>query len=170
MPRWRAEPPHAFHSSLFVMAVQYLSQEGLDKLKQELADLKVRRKELANRMDEARAQGDLSENAEYHEAKDALGLCEGRIMEINEILKNYEVIDADGGAKDRVSIGSTIVVNVNGNKKTYTIVGSNESDPMAGRISNESPIGSALLGARIGEKVDVKTPAGTTVYEIVSIQ
>ena len=152
------------------MAIQYLSPEGLEKLTKELADLKKRSKELANRVDEARAQGDLSENAEYHEAKDALGACMGSISQIEETLKNYQIIEHETGKKDVVRIGMSVDVNVAGKSKTFTIVGSNEADPAAGKISNESPIGSALLGGHVGEKVEVKTPVGINIYEIVAIR
>ncbi len=152
------------------MAIQYLSPEGLEKLTKELADLKKRSKELANRVDDARAQGDLSENAEYHEAKDALGACMGSISQIEETLKNYQIIEQDTGKKDVVRIGMSVDVNVAGKSKTFTIVGSNEADPAAGKISNESPIGSALLGGHVGEKVEVKTPVGINIYEIIAIR
>ncbi|HPF95268.1 MAG: transcription elongation factor GreA [Candidatus Magasanikbacteria bacterium] len=148
---------------------QYVSPEFLEKVKEELHQLKtVKRRELALRIEEAKALGDLSENAEYHEAKDALGFVEGRILEIEDILKNAVIVEAQvGGA---VRIGSTVSVSVNGKEKEFTIVGSNEADPLAGKISNESPIGAALLGATSGQKVPVQTPSGTTVYEVKQIR
>lgn len=149
--------------------INYVSQEGLDALKQELHDLKfVKRPEIARRIEEAKAMGDLSENAEYHEAKDRLGFLQGRIEEIEQILKNVSVIQADSGT-GAVNIGCTIEVEINGNRRTYKIVGSNEADPTKGWISNESPTGNAFLGHKVGEDVAVTTPGGTQVYRIVSI-
>ncbi|MCC7522298.1 transcription elongation factor GreA [Candidatus Uhrbacteria bacterium] len=148
---------------------QYVSPEFLEKLKDELKDLKTnKRRELANRIEEAKALGDLSENAEYHEAKDALGFVEGRIMEIESILKDMVIVENEKGASN-VRIGTTVKVMVNGKPKSFQIVGSNEADPLAGKISNESPIGSALMGAKAGDKVSVSTPGGTTVYEVLEI-
>lgn len=150
--------------------VQYVSAEGLERLKLELRELKtVRRREVASRIETAKALGDLSENAEYHEAKDEMALMEGRIHEIESVLKNVAVIEQETGASGVVRVGSTVEVEVRGKHKTFTIVGSNEADPAVGRISNESPIGSALLGAKAGTSVDVKTPAGTMSYDILSV-
>ncbi len=151
--------------------VNYLSAEGLEKLKQELQDLKtVKRREVASRIEAAKALGDLSENAEYHEAKDEMALMENRIVEIEEILKNVAVIEEEAATPGAVRVGSVVEVAINGKQKMFTIVGSNEADPAAGKISNESPIGSALLGAKVGDVVNVKTPAGTVEYEIRSIK
>lgn len=146
-----------------------MSAEFLAKLKEELKDLKTnKRRELAARIEAAKSLGDLSENAEYHEAKDALGFVEGRILEIEDLLKNAIVIEQDAGGSN-VRVGSSVVVTVNGKEKALTIVGSNEADPLSGKISNESPIGSALLGAKAGDRVEIDTPAGTTVYEVLRI-
>jgi len=148
---------------------QYVSVEFLQKLKDELHDLKtVQRRELANRIEAAKALGDLSENAEYHEAKDALGFIEGRILEIEDLLKNAIVIEEKHGGTN-VRVGSKIKVLVNGKEKDFDIVGSNEADPLTGKISNESPIGSALIGAKKGDKISVRTPNGSTTYEILGI-
>lgn len=150
--------------------IQYVSAEFLEKLKEELRDLKtVKRRELADRIEAAKALGDLSENAEYHEAKDALGFVEGRILEIEDLLKHAQVIEHTAGEGTNVRVGSTVKVLVNGKEKTFEIVGSNEADPLSGKISNESPIGTALLGAHVGDKVNVKTPSGVTVYEVLEI-
>ncbi|MCC6564022.1 transcription elongation factor GreA [Candidatus Uhrbacteria bacterium] len=149
---------------------QYVSPEYLEKLKAELHDLKtVQRRELANRIEAAKALGDLSENAEYHEAKDALGFIEGRILEIEDLFKNAVIVEHDANAGTNVRVGSKVKVKVNGKEKNFEIVGSNEADPMAGKVSNESPIGMALIGAHKGDKVNVKSPAGATVYEIIEI-
>ena len=151
------------------MNTHYVSPEFLEKIKEEIHQLKtIRRRELAARIEEAKALGDLSENAEYHDAKNELGFVEGRILEINDILKNAIIVEPQAGGAIR--IGSTVKVSVNGKEKEFTIVGSNEADPLAGKISNESPIGSALLDATNGQKVSVKTPVGTTVYEVLEIR
>lgn len=151
------------------MPAQYVSPEFLTKLKDELKELKtVKRRELANRIEIAKSLGDLSENAEYHEAKDELGFVEGRILEIDDILKNAVVVEQESGASN-VRVGTTVTVSVNGKEKTFTIVGSNEAEPLSGKISNESPIGRSLLGAKVGDHVEVETPSGATVYEVLRI-
>lgn len=151
------------------MPAQYVSPEFLTKLQAELKDLKtVKRRELANRIEVAKSLGDLSENAEYHEAKDALGFVEGRILEIEDLLKNAVIVEQEAGAIN-VRVGTTVTVSVNGKEKVFTIVGSNEADPLVGKISNESPIGQSLLGAKAGDQVEVQTPSGTTVYEVLRI-
>lgn len=150
--------------------LQYVSAEGLERLKQELHELKtIKRREAAGRIEVAKALGDLSENAEYHEAKDALALLENRIYEVELIVKDAQVIEEQGANKGVVQVGSTVEVEVRGKMKTFSIVGSNEADPIAGKISNESPIGYALIGAKVGEMVDVTTPAGTIEYRVVRI-
>lgn len=151
------------------MSMHYLTPQGLQKLQSELVDLKQnKRTEATKRIAEAKAMGDLSENAEYDMAKEFQALIEGRIFEIEEVLKGYQLIDESGDTK-KVRIGSTVVVQVNGKEKTYVIVGSNEADPMSGRISNESPLGQALLNVAPGKSVSVTTPAGEMVYKVVSI-
>lgn len=154
--------------------VQYITAEGLQKLKQELHELKtVVRRDIASRIETAKALGDLSENAEYHEAKDAMALNEGRIHEIEEMLKNnIVVIDTmpSGNGSGMVRVGSTVIVSVNGKEKTFSIVGSTEADPLAGKISNESPIGSHLLDRKVGDRISIPSPGGTVVYEIKEIQ
>ena len=151
--------------------MQYVSAEGLKKLEQELHELKtVTRREIAGRIEAAKALGDLSENAEYHEAKDALAFVEGRIMEIEQILKNVSVIEEGVKSTGIVRVGSSVEVMVNDKKKMFSIVGSNEADPVNGKISNESPIGSALLGTKVGDEVEVTTPNGVNLYKILSIK
>ncbi len=151
------------------MSISYLTPQGLEKLQEELDFLKTKKRpEAIKRIDEAKSMGDISENAEYDDAKEAQSMIEQRIFEIEEMLKNYQLIeDVTDGKKVRV--GSTVVVEVNGKEKTYSIVGSNEADPVAGKISNESPLGQGLLGLTPGKSVSVKTPAGDTVYKVVSI-
>jgi len=151
--------------------VQYLSVEGLKKLQDELQELKtVKRKELTERIEAAKALGDLSENSEYHEAMAALNLIELRIFEVEQTLKNYQLIEETGGRQERVGLGSTVTVKINNREREYMIVGSNEADPIQGKISNESPIGSALMNAGVGDQVEVKLPAGTAVYAVVAIK
>ncbi len=152
------------------MPIQYVSGERLEALQVELHDLKtVKRREVADRIEVAKALGDLSENAEYHEAKDAMIMLETRIFELDELLKNARVIDEGATSDGVVRVGSGVEVEVNGRQRTFQIVGSNEADPANGKISNESPIGSALIGARKGDKVSVSTPAGTTVHWIKAV-
>jgi transcription elongation factor GreA len=147
-----------------------LTPEGLAKLNEELKHLiEVKRKEVIERIREAAAHGDLSENADYAQAREEQSFVEGRIQEIEEMVKNAEIITTTSN-HNTVSIGATIVVNVGGKERRYTIVGSNEANPSEGKISNESLVGKALLSKRVGDKVPITTPAGETIYEIVSIE
>lgn len=148
---------------------KYLTPEGLEKIKQKLHHLKtVKRKEIADRIKTAKELGDLSENAEYQDAKDEQAFNEGQILELENIIRNA-VVFSKNGQTDIVEIGNTVKVKVNGQEKEFTIVGSNEADPPKGRISNESPIGMALLGKRKGEKVEVEAPGGKNKYKILEI-
>ena len=149
---------------------EYISAEGLEKLKQELHDLKtVKRQEIGARMEHAKTLGDLSENAEYQEAVEEQTLVEQKIAEIEELLRTIVVIK-DARATDRVVVGSTVEVKSQWGSETYRIVGSEEADPVAGKISNESPLGKAFLGRKKGESVEVKTPRGPVKYEIAEIR
>lgn len=152
------------------MAKKYLlTPEGLVKLNEELKNLiEVRRKEVIERIREAVAHGDLSENADYAQAREEQSFIEGRIQEIEEMVKNAEIINTSTNHAV-VSIGATTTVKVAGKERKYTIVGSNEANPTEGKISNESLVGKALLGKRVGDKVQISTPAGETSYEIVAI-
>ena len=162
------EGKRVFHSYM-ADKLTYVTPEGLEKLKSELEYLKtVRRRELAQRIENAKTMGDLSENVEYQEAKDALAFVEGRTREIEDMLKNVSVISSASGG-DKVSIGSTVEVEVGKKRKTFKIVGSNEANPIEGLISNESPLGAAFLGHGAGESVEVETPGGATTYKIMSI-
>ncbi len=153
-----------------IMADQIISQEGYDKLKEELEYLTtVKRREIAERIQKAKEMGDLSENAEYAEAKEAQAFNEGRIAEIKSLLKNVTVVK-NGETKSKVVMGSRVTVKVNGKTKTYTIVSFNEVDPAEGKISNESPLGMAFLGKKKGDKVIVNTPKGEVEYEILNIE
>ena len=148
----------------------YISPEGLEKLKEELNKLKTEeRQAIATRLEAAKALGDLSENAEYQEAKEAQSLNEGRIVELEEMLKNIVVIKKPAGT-DYVQVGSQVVTTRDGNEEIYTIVGSEEADPVAGKISNESPMGKSFLGKRRGEAIEVKTPGGNMAYMIKDIR
>lgn len=149
-----------------------LTSEGLKKLQDELDNLKnVRRKENTAALKIAKSFGDLSENSEYDEAKNEQAEIEARISEIENMLKNAEIIDEDDIATDVASIGSKVTVKdlEDGEVTEYLIVGSTEADPMKGKISDESPVGSALLGHKIGEVVSVEAPMGVLEYEIMNI-
>lgn len=151
----------------------YLTAEGLQKVKQELEYLTTtRRREVAQMIAEAKAEGDISENAGYDEAKTAQGFLEGRIRELEALLKNAKVIADDAAAPDVVSVGRTVVVREQGTdfEEEYTIVGPPEADPAMGRISNESPMGKSLLGRRIGETAVVESPGGAITFEIVKVK
>lgn len=150
-----------------------MTYDGLKKMEQELENLKtVRRKEVAEKIKEARGQGDLSENAEYDAAKEEQGEIESRIIQLENLLRNAEVIDEDVLKMDVVNLGSKVtVLDVEfGEEMEYTIVGSTEADPMNGRISNESPLGMALLGQKVGATVMADTPDGEVAFKILNIQ
>ena len=149
-----------------------LTYDGLKKMENELEDLKtVRRKEVAEKIKEARGQGDLSENAEYDAAKDEQAEIESRIVQLEKMLRNAEVIDDDEISNEIVKLGCTVkIFDTDFNEEeVYTIVGSAEADPMTGRISNESPIGIGLLGHSVGEDVVINTPDGDIVVKILEI-
>ena len=152
------------------MPDQIVTKEGYEKLKKELEQLtKVKRREIAERIQKAKDMGDLSENAEYSEVKDEQALNEGRIVELESMLKNVTVVE-NGGAKGEVSMGSKVTVRANKQEKKYVIVSFNEVDPIAGKISNESPLGRAFLGRKEGSKVKVETPKGEVIYEIIKVE
>ena len=141
-----------------------MTTEGKEKLEKELRDLKlVKRPEVIERIKVARSYGDLSENSEYDAAKDEQSAVEQRIAQIEQMLKYAQVVDADSVDPNEVSIGKTITYTEVGTNdpETYTIVGSDESDPLNGKISNESPIAKALLGKKKGEQVTINTPGGS---------
>lgn len=147
-----------------------LTQEGYNNLQEELKELQtVKRPSTVDRLQKARSMGDLKENSGYQAAREELGELDGRILEVQYILKNAEIVTtavSDGV----VSLGKQIEVDVSGVKKTISIVGEFESDPMNGKLSSTSPIGVALLGKKVGDKIDVATPAGIKIYEIISIK
>ncbi|HEY8168866.1 MAG TPA: transcription elongation factor GreA [Candidatus Limnocylindrales bacterium] len=147
----------------------YVTAEGMDKLRVELATMiDVRRPEVAARIHEAKAHGDLSENAEYEDAKNEQAFVEGRIQQLEALIKNAIIID-EHHATDHVSIGSTVALKSSEGKDSYTIVGPTEASPREGRISNESPLGKELLGRKVGDSVTVSAPDGETVYKITGI-
>lgn len=149
---------------------QIISQEGYDKLKKELDHLiNVKRKEIAGRIQTAKDLGDISENAEYNDAKEAQAFNEGRIIEVNSLLKNLTVV-VNGGSKNEVAMGSVVTAEYNGQEKIFTIVSFNEADPSEGKISNQSPLGVAFLDKKKGDKVTVTTPKGEVKYKIKKIE
>ncbi len=165
-------PPDGLKGSKRMEQKVVLTFEGLQKLEAEFNDLKIsKRKEVAQKIKEARAQGDLSENAEYDAAKDQQGEIESRIAELEKMLRNAEVIDEDDAQEGKVSLGSKVrLLDTEFEEElTYTIVGSTEADPAQGRISNESPVGKALLGAQEGENVKVEAPQGEMIFKILEI-
>lgn len=150
-----------------------LTYEGLKKLEDELQDLKVvRRKEVAQKIKEAREQGDLSENAEYDAAKDEQRDIEARIEELEKILKNAEVVDEEEIDLDKINVGCKVkILDIEYNEELeYKVVGSTEANSLTGKISNESPVGRAIIGAGVGDIVTVETPAGELQYKILEIQ
>ena len=152
------------------MAKQFITKKGLEKLKEELNELKTtKRQEIAKRIQIAKDLGDLSENAEYSEAKEQQALNEIKIAEIEETIKNAETIDDRHLRSDIIHIGSTITVKNGKTQRTFTIVGSNEANPSEGKISNESPLAMSFLGHKVNDKIEVETPKGKVVYLVISI-
>jgi len=146
----------------------FVSQEGLEKMKQELHFLKTeKRRELSERIEKAKELGDLRENADYQEAKDELMATEGHILELGDALKRSVIIENQ--LTGMVTLGSKVDVEFNGKRKVFTLVGSHEADPLKGLVSNESPLGMALLGKKVGDMAEVKAPAGVVRYQIVSV-
>ena len=149
----------------------YLTVEGAEKIKAELAELKgPRRTELAQRLRSAIQMGDLSENADYHKAKEDQGFLEGRIKELEYVLHNAVIVDISEVSRDSVQVGTRITIQEEGEEpETYLMVGANEADPRNGRISNESPIGQALFGKKVGETAIANTPGGQIHFKILKI-
>jgi len=147
-----------------------LTREGFENLKKELDNLvKVKKPYAVERLGKARSMGDLSENSEYTAAKEELAFVEGRIQEIEEILKTVEVVENHNGG-NTVEIGSTVVVEVDGRQEVFQVVGEFEADPMNKKLSYTSPIGQALIGKNVGSLVEVDVPAGKINYKIVEIK
>jgi len=150
---------------------QYLSLEKKQELEEERKELKnTKIPEIAQRIDEAKQMGDLSENAEYHDARDQMAWAQSRVLEIENILQRAEIITSTGSDDGTVTLGSTVVVKVNGKEKEYSIVGAQEADPLSGKISNESPLGEAFMGKKKGDVVEVQVPAGVQEYKIISVK
>lgn len=153
------------------MQCTLVTREGLEKMKKELDELRsTKRTEIAQRLKAAIAMGDLSENSEYDEAKNAQAFLEGRILQLEQQIRTAQVIETV--TKDRVDVGSTVVIEDMEEhlKEKVTIVGSTESNPFEGRISNESPVGRALMGAKAGDTVEAETPNGVLKYKVISIE
>jgi transcription elongation factor GreA len=154
----------------------YLTSEGAAKLRAELAELKgPKRDEMAKRLRSAIQMGDLSENADYHKAKEDQAFMEGRIQELEYLLKNATIVDVDEVSKDTVQVGSCVTVQEGGApeeqfEEQFFVVGAKEADPRLGKISNESPIGKALLGGRVGDVVTATTPGGEIKLKILKIE
>jgi len=150
----------------------YISKERLEELKVQLDELKkIKRKEIANRIENAISLGDLSENAEYHEAREEQAFNEGKIQELEDVMRDAVLIKEKEHSKpkDIAEVGDVVDVKKNGESLAFTIVGSTEADPALKKISNESPLGKALLGRTVGEEVEVNTPAGKKTYKIIRI-
>ncbi|MFH1450992.1 MAG: transcription elongation factor GreA [bacterium] len=151
------------------MTKKQLTRDGYEKLKNELKQLKtVKRKEMAERLKHAISFGDLSENAAYHEAKEAQAFLEGRIAELEDMLGNTEV--AGKSISGKIALCSEVILEINEDKQSFEIVGANEADPLEGKISAESPLGKALIGRRVGDKVTLRVPSGMVEYRIVEIK
>lgn len=147
-----------------------LTKEGLSALKKELDELKnEKRPKVVERLANARAEGDLKENSDYHNARDELEFLEGRVSELEYVVKNSVLVDGRGRG-DGVAVGTSVKVRVNGDKSEFHIVGEWEANPSEKKISHTSPLGQALFGKKVGEKVEVEAPAGTIAYEILEIK
>lgn len=152
---------------------ELVTPEGLEKLQDELKHLtETRRREVADRIRQAREFGDLSENSEYDDAKNEQGLLERRIGELQRRLRNAKVVDPSETDANSVDVGTKVTLKAAGEEKerTFQIVGANESDPSTGKLSHASPVGKAVLNRRVGERVTVSTPRGSTEYEIVNVE
>lgn len=150
----------------------YLTKDGLEELKAEYEELtKKKRPDVVARLAAARDQGDLSENAEYSAARDELSFIDGRIDELEELLRQVELIEEPKkGSKTVVTLGSTVTVHLGKKQEDFTVVGEWEADPAEKKISDQSPLGKALMGKAIGEKIEVEAPAGKILYTILSVK
>lgn len=151
--------------------IQYISPDKKTELEKEIKTLKEETiPKLAKRIDDARQMGDLSENAEYHSAREEMAWAQSRIKQIEYILDNFEIVSDTAGDKSVVNVGSIIKVKSSAGEKEYTIVGAQEADPLSGKISNESPLGNAFVGKKKGDKVTVELPAGEKQFKITSVK
>lgn len=148
----------------------YLTKEGFEKLQEEYKDLtEHRRQTVASKIKEARELGDISENSEYDSAREEQSFVEGRIAELRKLLNNAIIVEEEGGKPGVVKVGSRIRVHLDGEEQHFQLVGAEEADPLSFKISHESPLGRALLGKRIGDKVDVTAPVGKLTYTIIEV-
>ncbi|MFH1186763.1 MAG: transcription elongation factor GreA [Candidatus Levyibacteriota bacterium] len=149
----------------------YLTKTGLGELKKEHDELsKVKRPEILERVSQARNMGDLSENAEYIAAREELSFIDGRVDELEELLKQVVMINENAKNTNHiVKLGSKVTVNIKGKKESFMVVGEWEADPTEKKISHESPLGKALIGKKVGEKIEVEAPAGKILYTIMSV-
>lgn len=145
----------------------YITAEGLARIKKELEDIKIKKREVAERINRAKELGDLSENAEYQDAKEEMAFVSGRLIELEDYLNRAVIIERRGS--ETVSVGCSVTIKKGTKEKTFVIVGPNEANPLAGRISNETPLAQSLLGKRVGELVTVTTPSGKIDYTITNI-
>lgn len=162
--------PHPHQGAFFEQVMTtpaYITKEGLERMMKELADLKLKKREVSERINKAKDLGDLSENAEYQDAKEEMAFLSGHMLELEDYINRAVVIEQRG--TDKVHVGSTVIVSSANGEKTYTIVGANEANPSAGKISNETPLAQSLLGKRVGDVVAVMTPSGKVDYTIVKI-
>jgi transcription elongation factor GreA len=143
-----------------------MTQQGYDQLQQQLADLQAKRPHVVDRLANARSMGDLSENNDYHNAKEQLEFLDGQIEELEHVLKNAEIVTHGNGVVD---LGAKVKVGIDGRETHFHIVGEWEADPKEKKISNTSPLGKALVGKKVGEKVEVQAPAGKIEYTILSV-
>lgn len=152
--------------------VTYLTQKGYDKLEEELHHLRtVRRREIARRLELALAEGPLLENAELEDARNEQAFVEGRILMLERMLGDAVIIEEDGGPREEVAVGAHVtIVEADAPPETYRIVGSAEADPTKGLISNASPLGQALMGRKIGDKVTIEAPDGALEFKVIAIQ
>jgi len=147
-----------------------LTPEGLEKIKKEYEELTIkRRKEIAQRIQEARELGDLTENAEYDSAREEQAQIEGRIAELEEMIKRAKVVKNNKKCPKAIEVGCKVRVHLEGEDTEFHIVGAPEADPQGGKISHESPLGMALLGKKVGEKIEVEAPVGKLIYKILDI-
>ena len=150
---------------------EYITREGLEKLKMELGHLSdVKRKEIAERLEKCLAFGDLIENAEYHETKEEQAFIEGRILELEDLIRNAVVVATEKQDKTYAQVGSTVLVSAGAKKEEFKIVGAEEASPLEGKISINSPLGMAFLNQPKGALVKVKTPKGIAQYKILKIE
>jgi transcription elongation factor GreA len=149
--------------------IHYLSTQSLETLKKEYETVRETTiPDIARRIDEAKQQGDLSENAEYHQAREDMAWAQGRLKELEQIINNSKIITNHKG--DTIVVGSRVLVKVGAEEREYTIVGPQEVKPAKGLISNESPLGQGLLGHKVGEKIEITIPAGKQTYQILKIK